>query len=93
MYEAILERNNRIESAMAEVIDFEELLANITAKPVDGNNLVPYTIRDLGRKFPFLDWVGFFRHAFHDVGAKLGEKVVRNLDPCGFSRFDGTQKF
>ena len=76
MYEAILERNNRIESAMAEVIDFEELLANITSKPVDGNNLVPYTIADLGEKFPFLDWVGFFKHAFRDVGAKEGlEKV------------------
>ncbi len=61
---ALLAQRHQIETALSNVIDFEEALANITAKPVDSRNLVPYKISQLSAEFPFLDWDVFFKSAF-----------------------------
>lgn len=66
-FSRILERNKLIEKAMMEVVQFEEALANITTKPVDSHNLVPYSIMELNQKFPFIDWQAFFKQAFAEV--------------------------
>jgi hypothetical protein len=61
-----LEQRDKIEKALSDVISFEEALGNITDKPVDSSNLVPYKIANLSSEFPFIDWTQFFDMAFKD---------------------------
>ena len=65
----MLEINNlRNRAALRRVIAFEDALGNITKKPMDSTNLVPYNISQLSNEFLFLNWTDFFHSAFMDVG-------------------------
>ena len=63
----LLEQKDRIKTALSEIIEFEDILGNITEKPQDSNNLVTYNISRLTTEFPFLNWTEFFHSAFKDV--------------------------
>ena len=63
----LLEQKDRIKTALSEIIEFEDILGNITEKPQDSNNLVTFNISRLTTEFPFLNWTEFFHSAFKDV--------------------------
>ena len=63
----MLEQRAKIEEGLSGVVDFEEALGNITDKPLDTSNLVPFTISKLASTFHFLNWTAFFQSAFKKV--------------------------
>ena len=77
----MLEQRENIEAALSDVIQFEEALGNITAKPLDSSNLVAFKISQLASDFSFVNWTSFFQSAFTDaLTDATNESMPLNLD-------------
>ena len=62
-----------------------QALAALTKEPVDAYRLRKYTVGEMRRRFPFLDWEAFFRRAFDGVAGgegghdrKIKVRIVRS---------------
>ena len=52
-----------------------QALAGLTAEPVDAYKLRKYTVGEMRRRFPFLDWEAFFGRAFEGVAGQEDLKI------------------